>query len=364
MRIANTVQYVVVDGMLQHVPYGSSNASSRRILFFALSLASVDVNQWWVASGFTTTTTTNNYLQPYHQMVAPSSSSRPSTLARHTALSNNDNNNGTNNDTNAAETATPPVLPPLSPPTAKRLFLVRHGEVVNPGGPDCPVYYGAMDVPLSALGEQEAAAAGLYLQQFPLARVFTSPLRRAVYGATSVLEHQQQQQQVVTGATGTTTAVAAAAAAGRADSLVVLDGFKELDRGDWCGKTKSEIGADQMQRFDAGDETVTPANGGESYRELKQRVLAARSVALDLMRPGEMACVVSHLQVTRCLLSDATGAAVSEMASLKVATASVTCIDYDWEDDGSGSGSTIKATIHFQSFKPSIGLPTAMDGAN
>ena len=50
-----------------------------------------------------------------------------------------------------------PVLPPI-PPTSKRLFLVRHGEVINPGG-NRPVYYGALDVPLSPLGEAEAQAA-------------------------------------------------------------------------------------------------------------------------------------------------------------------------------------------------------------
>lgn len=47
-----------------------------------------------------------------------------------------------------------PSLPPI-PPMKKRLFLVRHGEVINPGG-DRSVYYGAMDVPLSNLGELEA----------------------------------------------------------------------------------------------------------------------------------------------------------------------------------------------------------------
>lgn len=47
-----------------------------------------------------------------------------------------------------------PELPPI-PSTVKRLFMVRHGEVINPGG-DRPVYYGAMDVSLSPLGEDEA----------------------------------------------------------------------------------------------------------------------------------------------------------------------------------------------------------------
>ncbi len=51
-------------------------------------------------------------------------------------------------------TLTGPELPPLSS-QSKRLFLVRHGEVINPGG-DKPVFYGCMDVKLSPLGEMEA----------------------------------------------------------------------------------------------------------------------------------------------------------------------------------------------------------------
>ncbi len=54
-----------------------------------------------------------------------------------------------------------PVVPPI-PATCKRLFMVRHGEVINPGG-DRSVYYGAMDVSLSPLGEQEAMVRNILL---------------------------------------------------------------------------------------------------------------------------------------------------------------------------------------------------------
>ena len=239
--------------------------------------------------------------------------------------------------TSSSETDSVPILgPPLPsvPSTAKRLFLVRHGEVINPGG-DRPVYYGAQDVPLSPLGQQEAAAAGVYLRQFPLAHVFCSPLKRAIYGAERVVEQQQQQSS-------------------SSSDVIILDGFKELDRGDWCGKTKDEIGADMMDRFDACDESVTPANG-ESYPALKARVLHDLETALNTMENGSAAAIVSHLQVTRCMLSEALGMPTNQMAGLKVATASVTCIDYE---NGKPSA------VHFQSFKPDVGLAAAKDGAN
>jgi len=227
-----------------------------------------------------------------------------------------------------------PSLPPLSP-TAKRMFFVRHGEVINPGG-DRPVYYGAMDVPLSKMGEQEATAAGMYLAQFPLAHVFCSPLSRAVFGAQEVAKLQTKQAET---------------------DIVVVEGFRELDRGDWVLKTKDEIGEEAMAAFDNCDESVTPANG-ESFPALKRRVLEALHTALGRMKEGEAACVVSHLQVTRSILSEALGVPTKKMTTLPVATASVTCIDYD------STKIDPQITVHFQSYKPDTGLAKSKDLAN
>ena len=227
-----------------------------------------------------------------------------------------------------------PELPPIGE-TSKRLFLVRHGEVINPGG-DRAVYYGSMDVPLSPLGEEEAKAAALYLKEFDdIDYVIASPLSRAVFGAKQVIGMQKHLSDK--------------------DSIIEMDGFKELDRGSWCGLTKDEIGSEMMARFDACDESVTP-EGGESYPFLKDRVLKARDEVLDKLRPGRSAVIVSHLQVTRSMLSDALDIPTAEMANLKVATASVTCIDYDAQ--------TGTQTVRYQSFKPDIGLTKSKDGAN
>ena len=195
------------------------------------------------------------------------------------------------------------------------------------------MYYGAMDVPLSPLGEAEAEAAAQYLQQFDLQHVACSPLSRALYGATKVMELQQSEL---------------------ASDLIVLDGFTEMDRGAWCGLTLDEIGPDLMARFDACDESVTP-QGGESYSELKNRVIQARNHVLDVLHEGRAAAVVSHLQVTRSILSDAMDMPISAMSKLKIATASITCIDYC---DGDVQ------TVHFQSFKPETELAASKDGAN
>ncbi|MGK3737665.1 MAG: hypothetical protein ACI90V_004512, partial [Bacillariaceae sp.] len=112
-----------------------------------------------------------------------------------------------------------PKLPPIGD-SARRLFLVRHGEVINPGG-DRPVYYGAMDVSLSSLGEAEAIAAARYLQYYDLDFVVSSPLSRAIFGAEQIVALQKNLSNNED-----------------EEGVVQMDGFKELDRGAWCGMTK------------------------------------------------------------------------------------------------------------------------------
>jgi broad specificity phosphatase PhoE len=132
-----------------------------------------------------------------------------------------------------------------------------------------------------------------------------------------------------------------------------LKGFTELNRGAWCGLTAEEIGLDMLKRFDACDELVTP-EGGESYSQLWNRVKQARDEVLAKLENGRSAAIVSHLQVTRCILHDALQVPLDQITKLKVATASITCIDF--KDD--------ESTVHFQSFKPDVGLAVAKDGAN
>jgi len=220
---------------------------------------------------------------------------------------------------------------PLLSSTSKRIYYIRHGEVIPPGGVH-GVLYGSMDVSLSQLGELEAKVAAFYLKDIKLNKIASSPLKRAKFGATEILKNQKHLT-----------------------SIDVYPGFSELDRGEWCGKTKVEIGLKNLERFDNCDESVTPT-GGESYPSLKARVLKARDEFLNSIETGETAALVSHIQVTRCILSDALEIPTNKMTDLKIATASITCIDYCDE--------THQATVQFSSFKPNAGLAKANDGGN
>ena len=214
-------------------------------------------------------------------------------------------------------------------------------------GGDRAVYYGAMDVPLSPLGEMEAIEAASYLSRFNLQHIAASPLSRAKFGARQVAAQQPGRGDTMTNTNTTDDALS--------NNIVVFEGFKELDRGTWCGLTKDEIGHDNLARFDACDESVTPANG-ESYPTLKMRVLQSRDELLKITNVGRASAIVSHLQVTRAMLSEALGMDITEMAGLKVATASITCVDY--------CSTTGREYVRFQSFKPECGLGQSNDGAN
>lgn len=177
------------------------------------------------------------------------------------------------------------------------------------------------------------------MKQFNLQHVAASPLSRAKFGANEVLSRQRNNKENKDLDT----------------NIKIYEGFTELERGSWCGKTKDEIGSDMMARFDACDETATP-EGGESYPQLKQRVLAARDELLEITDRGKASVIVSHLQVTRSMLSDALSIPTEEMYKFKVATASVACVDFNTENG--------EQTVHFQNFKPDVGLSSSKDGAN
>ena len=63
------------------------------------------------------------------------------------------------------------------PSALPKLYLVRHGDTA---WTDSEQYTGRTDLPLNAHGEEHARQVGERLRGFSFARVFTSPLQRAV----------------------------------------------------------------------------------------------------------------------------------------------------------------------------------------
>lgn len=119
------------------------------------------------------------------------------------------------------------------------IYLIRHTSVDVPKG----TCYGFTDVPLKSSFEAEAALTRQKLQGIQLDRVFTSPLSRATRLASFC---------------------------GFPDAIPD-DRLKEMNMGEWEMQKFEEINDPQLQKW--YDHYIdTPTTGGESFRDLYQRV--------------------------------------------------------------------------------------------
>jgi broad specificity phosphatase PhoE len=157
-----------------------------------------------------------------------------------------------------------------------RITLVRHGETT---GQSSIRYYGATDVPLSRLGEEQMHRAGAALEHERFDALLCSRLRRSRHGAALVARHRLEPQP--------------------------LAAFDEVHFGDWEGWTREEIAARDAERYrrwqKQPEDFVYP--GGECRRAFRQRV----AVGLDTVLadpPGSNLLVVVHRGVIAVMLAE------------------------------------------------------------
>jgi probable phosphoglycerate mutase len=194
----------------------------------------------------------------------------------------------------------------------KTVILVRHGAVNREAAGLTPegLYGGDVDVPLSERGEAEARAAAAFVAtEFGprVTSVFASPMKRAMYGAERTVE-----------ALGTSLPVDA------------REALREVKRGAWVDKSLEQVAkeypGEDMQRF-LDDYDFHPAGGGESVNDVQMR--AKKCLLEDVLptiKEGECAVVVSHLFITRSLLSFAEPS--TPVAQISVPTASVSTLEF------------------------------------
>lgn len=209
-----------------------------------------------------------------------------------------------------------------------RVFLVRHGAVdlttpehFYPKGS----FYGGDDVPLSALGEREAKAAGEMLKDEGIDLVFSSPLRRAVYGAKQVASHHGSMEPILD------------------------DRFREIERGRWLGLTKEMV--DEKYPGDLAKFAADPTwkeHGGETYTELFERVLDGFDHVLKVAREKKASRValVSHMWVTKSIVTNSMGLKPTqqdEWAKVDIPTASISVMDFPRE--GGREGVVVSAGV-------------------
>ena len=155
-----------------------------------------------------------------------------------------------------------------------RVTLVRHGETT---GESSIRYYGATDVPLSALGEAQMRRAGAALASERFDAVVSSRLQRSRRGAELV--------------------------AGR--EPLAIAAFDEVDFGRWEGWTREEIkarDADNYRLWERQPDTFVYPEG--ECRQAFRRRVRAGFAALLAAAPGDNLLLIVHRGVIATILAD------------------------------------------------------------
>jgi len=182
-----------------------------------------------------------------------------------------------------------------------RIMLVRHAQPTTDARGRC---YGRLDIGLSARGQAQAQLLACTLEQVPLAAIYTSPSRRAVD-------------------------TAAPAAQARALTPIIDERLRELDFGDFEGRTYGEIERSHPEIYRQWMDTPTLVQfpGGESYTQLRARALAAID-AIRARHLGETAAVVSHGGVLRTILADCLSMPADAIFRLDQSHGAISIIDW------------------------------------
>ncbi|WP_217477033.1 alpha-ribazole phosphatase family protein [Stutzerimonas stutzeri] len=168
-----------------------------------------------------------------------------------------------------------------------RLDLLRHGETVAGGG-----FRGRLDDALTATGWQQLRQA--VQDAGPWQRIVSSPLLRCAQFAQELAERQQLE-------------------------LEIEPAFRELDFGDWEGRTAAELMVDhsvELGRLWNDPYGFTPP-GGEPLVAFEARILTALERLTDRCA-GERVLLVTHGGVMRLLLAEARGLPRQQLLQVEV----------------------------------------------
>jgi broad specificity phosphatase PhoE len=178
--------------------------------------------------------------------------------------------------------------------------LVRHGEHVLRGR----VLAGRTPgIGLSAVGRAEIAAVADRLTEEKIEALYSSPLQRT-----------RETAEIL---------------ARRLDLPVrCREDLLELDFGEWTGLTFDEVRADERWRLWSTCRSIASVPGGESMREVQERVVKALFDLRQTHRDGTV-LAVSHGDVIRAALLFALGMPLDFYSRIEVGLASLNTIQID-----------------------------------
>ncbi len=161
-----------------------------------------------------------------------------------------------------------------------RLFLVRHGEVVSQGQGK---FLGFTDLGLSLRGKRQIQSLAEYLKNVSLDQAYASDLKRAVDSARSICH-------------------------GRSIKPVTRPAFREMNMGDWDGKSWEEVKKKdpEIKSLFFYDLKNFYFPGGENWTQFRGRVLKGLKTLLK-ENQGKDILLVAHAGVNRIILAQALG---------------------------------------------------------
>ncbi|MFQ5442452.1 MAG: histidine phosphatase family protein [Thermodesulfobacteriota bacterium] len=185
--------------------------------------------------------------------------------------------------------------------TSTRIYLIRHGQVVNHHEFR---YNGHFDVGITELGVLQMKNLASLLSEKEITALFSSDLQRAYRGADIIGEGLGLKSER-------------------------LAALRELYLGRWEGLTRDEA----VQRFpeDKGFSfrrlATESVEGGETLADLRERVMPVVNKMIERHR-GECVCCVAHGGVNRVILSDAMGLGLENFFRIEQDYGCLNIIDY------------------------------------
>ena len=183
------------------------------------------------------------------------------------------------------------------------VIFIRHGQS------ECNLerrFAGQIDAKLTDLGRRQAQSAAKALQAFPITRIYSSPLSRAMETAKPTAERL-----------GLT--------------IVPEPGILEIDAGEWEGLSFDEIAEKYPEEFDhlQNDRSLLQTPGGESMRNVFDRVTACLDRLVSENRGGCIA-LFSHALPLRSMMCFWKKIPFSEIGQVHSGpNASITVVEYD-----------------------------------
>ncbi len=202
------------------------------------------------------------------------------------------------------------------PRPATTLVLVRHGVTPHTAAKKFSGGLKSSNPGLSDEGRAQIRTTAEWLSPIAegIAAVVASPVRRTLESAEIIAETLGK-------------------------TVDVEPGFAEMEFGSWDGLTFAEVAERDQAGLDAWLGSLeTPPPGGESFREVEERVLAG----LERIReahPGKTVVVVSHVTPIKTLVATALQAPLESVFRMELSPASVTVLSFFPDVDGKARAS-------------------------